>query len=149
MSIQSMETSLNPSNPVSGRSRHPSRQHNRSSENQIKHLGSATNDSREEPYATTIPQYPVTVARRPFVLSEHDTALTNPGLARVNIAASAEHPNGTTEDDYGEQHQEQTVLVQHCDYFDIDHDGIIWPQDTYIGCRKWGECVTVAYHVSL
>ena len=24
------------------------------------------------------------------------------------------------------------------EYWDTDHDGIIWPQDTYIGCRKWG-----------
>lgn len=30
------------------------------------------------------------------------------------------------------------VVQQHVEYWDTDHDGIIWPQDTYIGCRKWG-----------
>ena len=30
------------------------------------------------------------------------------------------------------------VVQQHVEYWDTDHDGIIWPQDTYVGCRKWG-----------
>ena len=30
------------------------------------------------------------------------------------------------------------VIQQHVEYWDTDHDGVIWPQDTYIGCRKWG-----------
>lgn len=29
-------------------------------------------------------------------------------------------------------------LQQHVTYWDGDHDGIIWPQDIYFGCRKWG-----------
>ena len=29
-------------------------------------------------------------------------------------------------------------MQQHVDYWDSDRDGIIWPYDTYIGCRKWG-----------
>lgn len=33
---------------------------------------------------------------------------------------------------------ESQVVQQHVEYWDTDHDGIIWPQDTYIGCRKWG-----------
>ena len=29
-------------------------------------------------------------------------------------------------------------MQQHVQYWDRDHDGIIWPQDTYVGCRRWG-----------
>lgn len=29
-------------------------------------------------------------------------------------------------------------MQQHVEYWDRDHDGIIWPQDTYIGCRAYG-----------
>ena len=30
------------------------------------------------------------------------------------------------------------MLEQHCEYFDRDRDGIIWPSDTYHACREWG-----------
>jgi len=30
------------------------------------------------------------------------------------------------------------------DYWDQDHDGIIWPQDTYMGCRAWGWSIPLA-----
>lgn len=36
------------------------------------------------------------------------------------------------------------VVQQHVEYWDTDHDGIIWPQDTYIGCRKWGWSLPLA-----
>lgn len=39
---------------------------------------------------------------------------------------------------WAENHQHQTVLQQHCEYFDQDHDGVIWPFDTYRSCRGWG-----------
>jgi len=43
-------------------------------------------------------------------------------------------------------HQQQHTLTvanpqplqQHVAYWDGDNDGIIWPQDIYFGCRKWG-----------
>jgi peroxygenase len=30
------------------------------------------------------------------------------------------------------------VLQQHCDFFDTDHDGILWPVDTFTGFYKLG-----------
>ena len=61
-----------------------------------------------------------------------------PGLARTNVAATIDKPEGTTEDNWAEKHKHLTVMQQHCVYWDADGDGIIWPQDTYNGCRAWG-----------
>ena len=36
------------------------------------------------------------------------------------------------------------ALSHHCDYFDIDSDGIIWPLDTFQVCRAWGWSFFVA-----
>ena len=47
------------------------------------------------------------------------------------------------------------VLVQHTEYFDRDNDGVIWPQDTYVGCRDFGWniilslCAAMLIHGSL
>lgn len=103
----------------------------------IKHYN---NDRKveQQPFATSIPQQPATEQRKPFKPGKGD-ALQNAGTARATIAASREHPNGTTENDYAAKRQDRTVLQQHCEYWDPDGDGIIWPQDTYVGCRKWGE----------
>lgn len=30
------------------------------------------------------------------------------------------------------------VVQQHVEYWDTDRDGVIWPQDTYDGCRRYG-----------
>jgi len=61
-----------------------------------------------------------------------------PGLARTNVAATIDKPEGTTEDGWAEKHKHLTVMQQHCVYWDADGDGVIWPQDTYNGCRAWG-----------
>lgn len=95
----------------------------------------------EKPYVTSIPEQPQTIERQPFVLRPDDP-LTNPGTARATVAPSRDRPNGTTEDGWAERHQHQIVLQQHCDYFDFDHDGIIWPSDTYRGFRAFGEHLT-------
>jgi peroxygenase len=94
-------------------------------------------DVQEQPWLTSIPQQPQTEDRKPFITGQNDV-LTNAGTARATIAASRESPNGTIENDYAAKHQNEVVLQQHCEYFDRDRDGIIWPQDTYIGFRKWG-----------
>ena len=73
-----------------------------------------------------------------FPLMESSTAklLTQVGTARANLAPSAESPQGTK--GWAEQHSHQTVLQQHCDFFDRDHDGILWPQDTLVGFYRLG-----------
>ncbi|KAI9816253.1 MAG: hypothetical protein M1827_001854 [Pycnora praestabilis] len=91
----------------------------------------------EKPYSVAIKEYPVTEERKPYVPKAGDV-LRDAGTARATIAATNEKPNGTTENNWARDHAHQTIIVQHCDYFDRDHDGIIWPQDTYIGFRNFG-----------
>lgn len=92
----------------------------------------------EKPYVTSIPQQPQTIERQPFILRPDDP-LTNPGTARATTAPSRERPNGTTDNGWQERHQHQIVIQQHCDYFDTDKDGILWPSDTYRGFRGFGK----------
>jgi hypothetical protein len=49
--------------------------------------------------------------------------------------------NGHVES-YAHKYEEGTALQKHVAYFDPDGDGIIWPWDTYRGCRNygWGRC---------
>lgn len=98
--------------------------------------------SPEEPYVTAIPQAPITEARPVFTPSSTDV-LTNFGTVRANTASSRDHPDGTTKDSYAARNQRRTVLQQHCDYWDTDRDSVIWPSDTYVGVRKWGQSTLV------
>jgi hypothetical protein len=91
-------------------------------------------------FDTAVTEVPVTVERKPFLPSHSDTEqnLENPGTARANIAASAQYPAGTQAEEWASRHQHQTVLQQHCEFFDSDHDGVIWPPDTFRGFRAIG-----------
>ncbi|MCJ1433364.1 hypothetical protein MMC27_002724 [Xylographa pallens] len=97
--------------------------------------------SKENSIKTFIIEQPVTIQRLPYVPKDGDL-LVDAGTARATIAASRESPNGTP--GYAEKHQNKTVVQQHAIYWDFDHDGIIWPQDTYVGCRKWGWSVPLS-----
>ncbi len=97
----------------------------------------------KKPWLTSIPEQPVTQQRKPFI-TRQDEALSNAGTARAVIAASRESPNGTTENEYAERNKGRTVLQQHCDYWDRIGDGVIWPWDTYVGCRRWGWSLPLA-----
>jgi peroxygenase len=88
-------------------------------------------------FATSLPTYPATQQRRPWRPSP-DCPLIEPGTPRANLAATASHPHGTLDHNYAARNTHRTVVQQHCDYFDTDHDGRVWPSDTYRGCRKWG-----------
>jgi len=81
---------------------------------------------------------PVTEQRLPFSQDEVQYNLKQPGTARANEAASVEAPNGTQKGDWARRHKDQTVLQQHCAFFDKDLDGIIWPLDTYRGFYRLG-----------
>ncbi|KAK6073500.1 caleosin domain-containing protein [Seiridium cupressi] len=90
------------------------------------------------PVVTSIEAVPVTEERKPFIQPEDNQRLPHTGTARANIAATYEKPYGTTEDGWASRHKDKTVLQQHCEFFDFDKDGIIWPQDTFLGFHKLG-----------
>ncbi|KAF8445353.1 Caleosin related protein-domain-containing protein, partial [Terfezia claveryi] len=95
---------------------------------------------------TGITTVPPTQEFQPYVPKEagHGRGLVAAGVPRVNVAASVENPYGTTKDDYALKHSHETVLQQHVAFFDRDKDGIIWPQDTYIGFRRIGFNILVS-----
>ncbi|CAB4408467.1 unnamed protein product [Rhizophagus irregularis] len=59
--------------------------------------------------------------------------LGNAGLPRATIAASKEMPEGTPG-----RPTRKSVLQQHVEFWDTDHDGVITPLDTWKGFRKLG-----------
>jgi peroxygenase len=103
---------------------------------------------------SSVPSVPVTFQRKPFVQSKGISTIVHAGkpiaqrqvgnlklstgTARANIAPSEKSPHGTTEGGWAAKHSHQTVLQQHCDFFDVDGDGIIWPSDTFHGFHKLG-----------
>ncbi|GJC78260.1 peroxygenase 1 [Colletotrichum liriopes] len=91
-----------------------------------------------EPVVYSIPEVPVTLQRKPFLQPEKDQKLAHTGTSRANLAATYEKPNGTTENGWAQRHRHQTVLQQHCDFFDTDKDGVIYPTDTFWGFHKLG-----------
>ncbi|KAG4220624.1 hypothetical protein PC116_g30897, partial [Phytophthora cactorum] len=102
------------------------------------------NGGPEPPVVSSIPSVKVTVQRKPFLQPDDDQRLPHTGTARANIAATYEKPFGTTEDGWARRHKDKTVLQQHCEFFDFvgkpphDHDGVIWPHDTFRGFHKVG-----------
>lgn len=105
-------------------------------------------ESYNLPFVTAIPSCPVTEERKPYHPTEH-SLLQLPGTARANIAPDQDHPYGTTEDNFAQSNYDRTVLQQHCDYWDTDGDGVIWPSDTYAGCRRFGYNVPLAFIATL
>lgn len=73
----------------------------------------------DRPYDVAIDTVPVTIERKPYIPSESDE-LVDPGTARASIAADVQHPHGTTQGDWARNHKTQTVVQQHCLYFDQD-----------------------------
>jgi peroxygenase len=70
----------------------------------------------------SISTVPITTRRKPFA-NPKGSKLINAGEGRANLAPSYDHPEGTTGGDWNTKHAHQTVLQQHCDFFDRDHDG--------------------------
>ncbi|CAN9253859.1 unnamed protein product [Alternaria alternata] len=106
---------------------------NRNMSEIMRHSERLTNG--DDGVVVSIPDVPITEQRKPFVNSE-SSKLQHTGTARANVAPSAESPDGTP--GWKEKHSHQTVLQQHCDFFDRDHDGILWPQDTFVGFYRLG-----------
>lgn len=100
------------------------------------------------PIVTSIPTLPVTVERQAYV-PDADSPLVEAGAPRANIAADSKHPKGTTEKNWAAEHRAEGVLQQHCDFFDEDRDGVIWPGDTYRGFRRLGYNVAIAVYAMI
>ncbi|KAF7173537.1 hypothetical protein CNMCM5623_005760 [Aspergillus felis] len=83
---------------------------------------------------TTAPNCPVTSKRTPATSTA--TSIPNPGVARANAAISIDNPNGDA--DYIAKYGDYTPLQQHVLFWDRDHDGQIYPLDTYNGFRELG-----------
>lgn len=73
----------------------------------INHAQAAFNPPAK-PYKVAIKEYPVTLERLPYVPSENDP-LVDAGTARAIIAPTREKPDGTTERNWVQNHQHQTV----------------------------------------
>ncbi|KAM0185962.1 hypothetical protein ACHAPI_011938, partial [Fusarium lateritium] len=70
------------------------------------------------PVTSSVDTVPVTIERKPYQPGTDKPRLAQAGIARANLAATYERPEGTTEDDWARRHRHQTVLQQHCDFFD-------------------------------
>ncbi|EXJ69905.1 uncharacterized protein A1O5_06978 [Cladophialophora psammophila CBS 110553] len=84
----------------------------------------------------SIPEAPVTEKYKAHI-PPPGGLLQNSGVVWATYAPSSDAPNGTVKNGWAEKHQHQTVLEQHCSFFDPDGDGIIWPSDTYRTCRSF------------
>ncbi|BGP43263.1 hypothetical protein JCM10450v2_007408 [Rhodotorula kratochvilovae] len=94
-------------------------------------------DQPGAPFKTTLKGHHA-MENRPISEDVRKERLAEPYVPRANIAATPEHPQGTVEGGWADSHQHQSVLQQHCAWWDPDGDGIIWPWNTFWGFHELG-----------
>lgn len=87
---------------------------------------------------------PITVQRPAFQPCSSCT-LQNAGTPRANLAPSVQSPNGTTENGYASRNAHQTVLQQHCAFFDPSGSGVLWPHNTFVGFYRLGFGILLSF----
>ncbi|GAA5962286.1 hypothetical protein JCM8115_004282 [Rhodotorula mucilaginosa] len=95
-------------------------------------------EKKEAPGAGFAQSIKGTVSEQRYVPTDLDQRIAQPWVPRANIAATPEHPYGTTAGNYAELNKERPVLAQHVAFFDKDGDNILWPLDTWRGFREMG-----------
>nr|ACJ70083.1 caleosin [Cycas revoluta] len=91
-----------------------------------------------ESLQTTALRAPVTLERR--VNPNLDDEIPKPFLPRALVAVDTEHLDGSP----GHQHNNMSVLQQHVAFFDRNHDGIVYPWETYEGFRAIGFNIVIS-----
>ncbi|GAA6055813.1 hypothetical protein JCM3770_004772 [Rhodotorula araucariae] len=95
-------------------------------------------DAKRVPGEGFAQSIPGTVSVDRHVYQDLDQRIAQPWVPRANIAATPEHPYGTTVGGFAELHKDEPVLKQHVAFFDKDRDNILWPLDTWRGFREMG-----------
>ncbi|XP_031493453.1 peroxygenase-like [Nymphaea colorata] len=90
------------------------------------------------PLQTWAARAPVTAERKLNVDLQEE--MPQPYLARALVAADPAHPDGTA----GHEHNNMSLLQQHAAFFDRNHDGVVYPWETYQGMRAIGCGVLVS-----
>ncbi|KAH7062025.1 Caleosin related protein-domain-containing protein [Paraphoma chrysanthemicola] len=74
----------------------------------------------------------------------HDGVTGEPKRAKASLAAERE-PTDTCKGKelLREPNSKRSALRRHCDFWDADHDGLVYPWDIYTGFRKLG------FHIAL
>lgn len=109
----------------------------RKSNNKSK-AGEGEQKKKEAPGAGFAQSIKGTVSEERYVPTDLDQRIAQPWVPRANIAATPEHPYGTTAGNYAELNKDRPVLAQHVAFFDKDGDNILWPLDTWRGFREMG-----------
>ncbi|KAK0337992.1 hypothetical protein LTR91_012235 [Friedmanniomyces endolithicus] len=78
----------------------------------------------DKPYSVSVSTCPLTLTRLPYIPTPQ-SPLPDPGTPHATTAPSTYSPHGTLLANWAARHAHQTVLQQHCAYWDPDSDGII------------------------